>query len=86
MTKTINSKPTLLLKFWAKPSKPHSLIVTQNMRKNHPLFSEEFFADATRTMYWKGFLKRIKYADSLPFDEVGTIIRGRLLPYWETLK
>lgn len=54
--------------------------------ENHPLFSEEFFADATRTMYWKGFLKRIKYADSLPFDEVGTIIRGGLSPYWETLK
>lgn len=54
--------------------------------ENHPLFSEEFFADATRTMYWRGFLKRIKYVDSLPFDEVGMIIRSRLLSYWETLK
>lgn len=54
--------------------------------ENHPLFSEGFFADATRTMYWRGFLRRIKYADSLSFIEVGVIIRGRLLPYWETLK
>ena len=54
--------------------------------ENHPLFFEGFFADVNRTMYWKGFLKRIKYADSLPFDEVGVVIRSRLLPYWETLK
>ena len=54
--------------------------------ESHPLFSEEFYADATRTMYWRGFLRKIKYAGSLPFDEVGIIIRDRLRPYWETLK
>ena len=54
--------------------------------ESHPLFSEGFYADATRTMYWRGFLRKIKYAGSLTFDEVGIIIRDRLRPYWETLK
>ena len=54
--------------------------------ESHPLFSKELYADATRTMYWRGFLRKIKYAGSLPFDEVGIIIRDRLRPYWETLK
>lgn len=53
--------------------------------ENHPLFTEEFFVDANRTMYWEGFLKRIKYGESLPFVIVGALIRDRLQPYWEKL-
>ncbi len=53
---------------------------------NHPLFAESFFEDANRVLYWKSFLKRIKYADSLSFVEVGTLIRNRLSPYWEQLR
>lgn len=54
--------------------------------ENHPLFTEEFFADSDRTLYWEGFLRRIKFGESLPFDIVGALIRDRLQPYWEGLR
>lgn len=53
--------------------------------ENHPLFTEEFFADINRNLYWEGFLKRIKYGGPLPFVTVGTLIRERLQPYWEQM-
>ena len=55
-------------------------------KKNHPLFSEDFFTDSSRSLYWKGFLKRIKYSKQLSFIEVGTLIRTHLQPYWEQLR
>ena len=54
--------------------------------ENHPLFTEEFFADTNRTLYWEGFLRRIKFSESLPFDTVGILIRDKLQPYWEDLR
>lgn len=54
--------------------------------ENHPLFTEEFFADANRTMYWESFLRRIKLGESLPFVSVGALIRDRLEPHWEGLR
>lgn len=54
--------------------------------ENHPLFTKEFFTDTNRTLYWEGFLRRIKFGGSLPFVAVGTLIRNRLQPYWEGLR
>lgn len=54
--------------------------------ENHPLFTEEFFTDTNRNLYWEGFLRRIKFGETLPFVAVGELIRNRLQPYWEGLK
>jgi len=53
--------------------------------ENHPLFTEEFFADTNRNLYWDGFLRRIKFGESLTFVAIGSLIRNRLQPYWERL-
>lgn len=55
-------------------------------KENHPLFSEDFFTDSIRSLYWKGFLKRIKYGKQLSFTDVGALIRTQLLPYWDQLR
>ena len=55
-------------------------------KENHPLFSEEFFTDSNRSLYWKGFLKRIKYSKQLSFTDVGTLIRTQLQPFWDQLR
>lgn len=55
-------------------------------KENHPLFSEDFFTDSIRSLYWKGFLKRIKYSKQLSFTDVGALIRTQLQPYWEQLR
>ncbi|MDO5316686.1 MAG: nucleotidyl transferase AbiEii/AbiGii toxin family protein [bacterium] len=54
--------------------------------ENHPLFTEEFFTDTNRNLYWEGFLRRIKFGETLSFVAVGELIRNRLQPYWEGLK
>lgn len=54
-------------------------------KENHPLFSEDFFTDSIRSLYWKGFLKRIKYSKQLSFTDVGALIRTHLQPYWDQL-
>ena len=53
--------------------------------ENHPLFTEEFYTDNNRNMYWEGFLRRIKFGESLPFVTVGGLIRNILRPYWNSL-
>ncbi len=55
-------------------------------KENHPLFSEDFFTDSNRSLYWKGFLSRIKYSTPLSFTEVGALIRTHLQPYWNQLR
>ena len=55
-------------------------------KENHPLFSEDFFTDSNRSLYWKGFLNRIKYSTPLTFTEVGALIRTHLQPYWNQLR
>ena len=55
-------------------------------KENHPLFNEDFFTDSNRSLYWKGFLKRIKYSKQLSFTDVGTLIRTHLQSYWNQLR
>ena len=55
-------------------------------KDNHPLFDETFFSDNNRILYWKGFLKRIKYSEQLSFTDVGILIRTHLQPYWNQLR
>ena len=54
--------------------------------ENHPLFAEEFFTDTNRNLYWEGFLRRIKFGETLSFVAVGEFIRDRLQPYWEEFR
>mgnify|MGYP002860889492 CR=1 FL=1 len=54
--------------------------------ENHPLFTEDFFTDTNRNLYWEGFLRRIKFGETLSFVAVGELIRNKLQPYWEELR
>ena len=54
--------------------------------KNHPLFTEEFFASKDRQSFWNGFLRKIKYPETIDFQTVGLLIRDRLQPHWESLR
>ena len=53
-------------------------------RENHPLFTEEFFSSKDRQSFWNGFLRKMKYPESIDFQTVGLLIRERLKPYWES--
>ena len=55
-------------------------------RKDHPLFTEEFFASKDRQSFWNAFLRKIKYPESIDFQTVGLLIREWLQPYWESLR
>ena len=55
-------------------------------RENHPLFTEEFFASKDRQSFWNGFLRKIKYPESIDFQDIGLLIRKRLQPCWESLR
>ena len=55
-------------------------------RENHPLFTEEFFISKERQSFWNGFLRKIKYRESIDFQAVGLLIKEQLQPYWESLK
>lgn len=55
-------------------------------RENHPLFTDEFFASKDRQSFWNGFLRKIKYPESIDFQTVGLLIRERLQPYWKSLR
>lgn len=55
-------------------------------RENHPLFTEEFFTSTDRKAFWNGFLRKIKYKESLDFPTIGMLIKQRLQPYWESLR
>lgn len=47
---------------------------------NSVVFSDGFAQDAMRQTMWKAYLKKIKYKDELPFEEVMSLIKERLLP------
>jgi len=49
------------------------------------LFTQEFAEDVRRNIYWRGFLKRIKWKEDLDFREVCAFIVERLKPYYERL-
>lgn len=44
----------------------------------HVVFSDEFAQNEVRQKMWKSFLKKIKYKDELPFNEVMSVIKERL--------
>jgi len=44
-------------------------------RENHPLFTENFFTAKDRQAFWNGFLRKIKYQETLDFPTVGALIR-----------
>lgn len=50
---------------------------------DHVVFSDGFVQDEMRQGMWKAYLKRIKYKDELPFEEVMDVIRWRLQPMKE---
>lgn len=54
--------------------------------ENHPLFTDDFYKDATRIARWRGFLKGIKWQEDIPFEIIGQTIKSELLDYWEMLK
>lgn len=51
------------------------------------LFAEDFSTDAVRITRWKAFLKKIQWKETLDFETVMEVIRGRLQPmaekYWK---
>ena len=47
---------------------------------NSVVFSDGFAQDAMRQTMWKAYLKKIKYKDELPFEEVMDVVRDRLQP------
>ena len=46
------------------------------------LFRPEFATDEMRATRWKKFLKDIKFAEDLPFDEVMACLKEKLEKYW----
>ena len=54
--------------------------------ENHPLFSDDFYADTNRIARWNGFLKGIKAKEQIPFTETGIRIREYMWDYWQMLK
>ena len=50
------------------------------MDANSVVFSDGFAQDAMRQTMWKAYLKKIKYKDELPFEEVMDVVRDRLQP------
>lgn len=44
----------------------------------HVVFSDEFAQNEVRQKMWNSYLKKIKYKDELPFNEVMRVIRERL--------
>lgn len=55
-------------------------------KSNLKLFSDEFVADKERIIRWQAFLKKIKWAEDIPFSTVVHTIKDRLQPiairYW----
>ena len=47
---------------------------------DHVVFSDDFAQNEMRQAMWKTYLKRIKYKDELPFEEVMGVVKERLQP------
>lgn len=54
-------------------------------KPDHILFTEEFVKSPARIAFWKGFLRKIKYKEDLPFKTVMAVMKERLQGYWEQL-
>ena len=50
------------------------------MAPDHVVFSDGFVQDETRQKMWKAYLKKIKYKEELPFEEVMRVVRDKLQP------
>ena len=49
---------------------------------NVKLFSQEFVHDELRLTLWKNFLRKIKYAKPLSFEDVMNLIQNQMGTYW----
>ena len=56
-------------------------------RENLALFTDKFATDATRNIWWKAFLKKIRWKEQIHFSVVMKCIKENLQAYWnkETL-
>lgn len=56
-------------------------------RENLALFTDKFATDATRNIWWKAFLKKIRWKEPIDFSVVMKCIKENLQAYWnkETL-
>ncbi|WP_295367320.1 nucleotidyl transferase AbiEii/AbiGii toxin family protein [uncultured Prevotella sp.] len=56
-------------------------------RENLALFTDKFATDATRNIWWKAFLKKIRWKEQIDFSVVMKCIKENLQAYWnkETL-
>lgn len=52
----------------------------------HSLFTSAFATDNQRILNWNAFLRKIKRDQQLSFEEVMSVIKLKLEPYWERLK
>ena len=53
---------------------------------NHPIFNGEFKNDPIKQTQWNAFLRKMKYKEVLPLNDVIDYITGKLAPYWLSLK
>ena len=51
-------------------------------RENLALFSDRFATDATRNIWWKAFLKKIRWKEQTDFHVVMKCIKENLQQYW----
>lgn len=51
-------------------------------REHLALFTEEFAADATHNIWWKAFLKKIRWKEQIDFSIVMECIKDNLQEYW----
>lgn len=52
-------------------------------KKHHILFDDTFSKDEKRLLQWKSFLRKTKLNEMLHFQEVMSVIRENLLPFYE---
>lgn len=51
-------------------------------RENLALFTDKFAMDATRNIWWKAFLKKIRWKEQIDFSVVMKCIKENLQVYW----
>jgi len=51
--------------------------------ENHVFFSEAFGHNQDLNTRWNSYLRKLRYPEQLPFNEVATVIATWLKPYWE---
>lgn len=51
-------------------------------KENLALFTDRFAEDDTRNMWWRAFLKKIRWKEPINFSDVMNCIRENLQVYW----